>query len=400
MKKIKLKNELTVIYEERETNSVAIEVMVKAGSNNEKVDERGISHFLEHMLFDGTTKRGTSKDIANEIEKLGGELNAYTSNERTCFFVKLLSKHFDKGLEILSDILQNPLFREEDIEREKKIVVKEIDMVNDGPRFYQWILFEKNVFEKHPSRFPTYGEKKVILGLNQKKVLDYYRRYYVPSNMVVSIVGKAPNWRKKIEGAFVFKEGKKVKVLSVVEGAAKKRKEVREKRKISNSYVVLGFRTVPRQHKDSYVLDAMGGILGRGQSGWIFQEVREKKGLAYEVGTQHVSEKDYGYFAIYWSTDKVKINEAKKSVLAQLKRLEKTSALDLAEAKTFVEGDYYLNIEDNLKYADHLCFWEQMGNATGLWEYVNKVKKVTRADIRRVVKKYFNNYCMAVVEGK
>jgi len=123
MQKIKLKNGLTVIYQKKETNSVAIEFLVKVGSNNETKSERGISHFLEHMVFEGTKKRPTSQEIANEIEKIGGDLNAYTSSERTCFFVKVLNKHFDIGLDVLTDILQNPLFSEKGIEKEKNFVI-------------------------------------------------------------------------------------------------------------------------------------------------------------------------------------------------------------------------------------------------------------------------------------
>lgn len=400
MQKTRLKNGLTVIYKEKESSSAAIEVMVKAGSCNERKKTRGISHFVEHMLFDGTKNRKTSKEIANEIEKLGGELNAYTSNERTCFFVKILRKHFEKGLEVLADIIQNPLFRKEDIEREKKIVVKEIDMVNDEPRFYQWVLFEKNLYDQHPVRFPTYGEKKVIKKLDQKKVQDYYSKYYVPNNITISIVGKVPDWKKKVGEKFVLKKGKEVQEHKQAEGLAQSKKVKKEQRKITNSYMVLGFRTVPRNHKDSYVLEVINGILGRGQSGWIFQEVREKKGLAYEVGTQQVCERDYGYFAVYLSTDRLKVNLVKELILEQLERLKKISGQELQEAKTYVEGSYWLEVEDNLKLADHLCFWEQVDKAEGMEKFVGKVKKVSVADVKRVANKYFKNYCLAVVEGK
>lgn len=400
MQKIKLKNGLTIIYEEKESNSVAVEVLVKTGSNQEKEKERGISHFIEHLVFEGTKKRPSSQLIANEIERLGGDLNAYTSKERTCFFVKVLKKHFEIALDVLADIVQNPLFREEDITKEKKVVEKEIDLVNDEPRFYQWVLFEKNLYGKHPVRFPTYGNKNIIKRLDRKKIIEYYQKYYHPKNIVITIAGKVGPWREKVEEKFAFRAGKETSEIKAQEPLLKKNKIKKEKRKVANSYLVLGFKTLPRSHPDSYVLDVINGILGRGQSGWMFQEIRSKKGLAYEVGTQAVSEKDYGYFAVYLSTDKEKIGLVKKIILGQLQRLKKLREKELQEAKNYIEGDYLLEIEDNQKLADHLCFWEQVGKAEMMEEYVEKIKTVKIDDIKRVVDKYFKNYCLCVVEGK
>ncbi len=399
MQKIKLKNGLTVIYQKKETNSVAIEFLVKVGSNNETKSERGISHFLEHMVFEGTKKRPTSQEIANEIEKIGGDLNAYTSSERTCFFVKVLNKHFDIGLDVLTDILQNPLFSEKGIEKEKKIVIKEIDMVNDEPRFYQWILFEKNIFDLHPAKFPTYGDKKVIQQLTRKKVLDYYNKYYNPNNIVLSIVGNIPNWRKKVEQKFTRSAQKTITLPSTKEPLSKKNKIKKEKRKITNTYFVLGYKTISRKHPDSYTLDVISGILGRGQSGWMFQEIRSKLGLAYEVGTQHACDGDYGYFAIYLSTDRKKVPIAKKAVLKKLNDLNNLSEKELNESKTYLEGNYLLETEDNQKLADALVFWEQVEKAEQITQYIKKIKKVSTKDIKRVIKKYFKNYCLAIVEG-
>lgn len=400
MQKIKLKNGLTIIYKENEGNSVAVEVLVKVGSNNETIDEKGISHFIEHMAFEGTKKRKDGREIANEIEKIGGELNAYTSNEKTCFYIKVLSKHFDKALDVLSDILQNPLMRDKDIDKEKKVVTKEIDLVNDEPRFYQWVLFERNLFEKHPTKFPTYGSKKVIENLNKKKVSDYYNKYYIPNNMVISIVGKIKDWKKKVEEKFIFGKGNEVKELKVKEPISKKNIIKKEKRKITNSYLVLGFKTVIRTHPDSYVLDVINGILGRGQSGRMFNEIRGKRGLAYEVGTQHAAEKNYGYFAIYSSTDKNKIGLVKKLILEQLNKLKTISSNDLKESKEYIEGSYLLEMEDNQKLADGLLFWEQIGDANLVNEFLKKIKQVTINDVKRVVNKYFKNYCLTIVEGK
>ena len=196
MKKKVLGNGLTVIFKEKKGSSVVVEVMIKVGSDFENAEERGISHFLEHILFEGTVKRSTNREISNEIEKIGGDFNAYTSNERTCFYVKVLKKHFPIAVDVLADILQNSVFNEKDIIKEKNVVLKEIDMVNDDPRHYQWILLQKTLFDKHPCKYPTYGDPKVIKDLTREKVIEFFEKYYVPNNMVVSIVGDVKNWNK------------------------------------------------------------------------------------------------------------------------------------------------------------------------------------------------------------
>ena len=168
MKKVILNNGLTIIHEKKKGNSVVIQIMVKVGSDFELENERGISHFLEHILFEGTAKRPTNQNISNEIEKIGGDFNAYTSNEKTCFYVKVLKKHFHTAVDVLADVLQNPLFKEEDIVKEKNVILKEIDMIHDEPKYYQWILLQKTLFDEHPCRFPTYGDKNVIKNRRAK----------------------------------------------------------------------------------------------------------------------------------------------------------------------------------------------------------------------------------------
>ena len=155
MKKYVLKNGLTALFSKNSSKSVAVEVMFKVGSNDETKKIFGISHFLEHMLFEGTKNRKDSREIANEIEKYGAEFNAYTSGDRTAFFIKIINKKFEIALDILSDMVVNPLFSKKMVEKEKRVISKEINMVTDDPKQYQWILFQKNLFEKHPAKNPT-----------------------------------------------------------------------------------------------------------------------------------------------------------------------------------------------------------------------------------------------------
>ncbi len=400
MEKVVLPNGLTAIYAKRKGPSVVVEVMVKVGSNHETPHERGISHFLEHILFEGTESRPTNRDISNEIERIGGDFNAYTTNERTCFYVKVLRKHFPIAVEILADIIQHALCTEKDIHKEKNVVLKEIDMVNDEPRFYQWVLFQRTLFHRYPTKYPTYGNRNVIRSLTRKKVVQYFNKYYPPNNMVVCVVGSIPNWRKEVAKRFTFLPQKVSLPKMPEERPAQQPQEKRERKKINNTYLVLGFKTVPRTHPDSYTLEVINGILGRGQSGRMFTEIRAKRGLAYEVGTQHTAESCFGYFAVYATIDKANRMLVKKLILKELEKVKNASADDIREAKEYVEGDYYLQLEDPQKIADQILFWEQAKDAALMKEFIARVKKVTPADIQRVVKTYFRNHTLVVVEGK
>lgn len=402
MRKYRLRNGITVIFEKNPSKSVAIEIMFKVGSNDESKEIFGISHFLEHMLFEGTKKRKDSRTIANEIEKYGAEFNAYTAGDRTAFFIKIITKRFEKALDILSDMVANPLFSKKKIEKEKQVILKEINMVTDDPRMHQWILFQKNLFEEHPAKNPTYGTVKTVKNLNRDIIINYYTKHYLPNNMVISVVGNVNNVKEKIEKYFSNLKPKKLaQRKKVKEPTQKKIKKFVEKRKINNSYMILGYKTVPRMHKDSYIFDVITAVLGKGQSGWIFDEIRNKRGLAYQVGVQNENENDYGCFAVFAGLDKKNIEKAKEIILQQFKKLESISKNELGEAKTFIEGNYALNIEDNFQAADNLAFWETIKTASLADNYLKNIKKVKINDIKRVAGKYLNDkYTLIVIEQK
>ena len=400
MEKHKLRNGITLILEKNNSKSVAVEVMFKVGSNFENEKLAGISHFLEHMLFEGTKNRKTSREIANEIEKYGAEFNAYTTGDRTAFFIKIINKRFEKALDILADMIANPIFDMKIIEKEKQVILKEINMVTDDPRLHQWVLFQKTLFEKHPAKNPTYGRVETVKNFDRKHVADYYFSHYIPNNMVISVVGNANDIKSKIEKYFGSLKPRKLITRTIArEPLQSKIKKFVEKKRTLNSYMVLGYKTVPRTEKDSYVFGVMAAILGRGQSGWIFDEIRNKRGLAYQVGINNEHESDYGVFAVYAGLDKKNIEKAKEIILQQFRRLEKISKNDLEEAKTYIEGNYTLEIEDNFHHADNLAVWETIKDCRLANSYLKTIRKVTINDVRRVAKKYLNNkYTLVIIE--
>lgn len=393
----KLKNGLKIIELKRKSDIATIQVTVNVGSNNETDKIRGISHFIEHMVFEGTKKR-TSDEIANTIESLGGEISAYTTNETTCFFVKITKKHFDKALEILSDILISPIFDPKLMKKESKIVLSEIKLITDQPRNYQWVLFLKTLFDKFPAKNPIYGTAKSVKSLTSKDLKDYHKKYYTAPNMVVTVVGDIINLKTKINKYFSKMSQSKFKSTFKEEKLNKKSQKT-ETRKINQSYIVLGYKTPKRKEHDSYVLDIIKAILGRGLSGKLFREIRVKHGLAYEVGIHHSPNINYGTFAAYFSTNKKNISKCIEITLNEFQKLKKASPKEISEAKHFLEGEFVLEKEDSQTFASSIGEWELASKAENCLNYIKKIKKVNKKDIIRVVDEYLNDkYSLVIIK--
>ena len=204
----------------------------------------------------------------------------------------------------------------------------------------------------------------------------------------------------KLKKVLFQKKGKISKREQFYEPLPQKNKIKIVKKKIVNTYTVMGFKTVPQKHPDSYILEVINGVLGRGQSGKMFAEIRAKKGLAYDVGTQNINEETYGYFAIYATIDKKNINLVKGLCLKEIEKLKKITKEDLQEAKDYVEGDYLLEVEDSQKVADQLLFWEHVQDAKLINQFIKKIRKVNVTDVRRVINKYFNHHTFVALKGK
>lgn len=402
MKKYHLPNDMEVLLVKRPTSSIVIELCVHAGSNNEELKDYGISHFIEHLLFEGSVKRPNSMLISNEIEKIGGEINAATSNERTFYFIKVAKKYFSVALDVISDIIQNPLFTISSIEKERKIIIDEINMVTDDPRFHQWILFQKALFQKHPAKNPVYGTRATVKTISRQQILDYYNKFYVPSNMTLTIVGGFDNILPEIKESFkTFNKKSILKTSRIIEPKATKPNKIQQIKDIMQSYMVMGYKTPPRAHFDSYILDVIRGHLGRGQSGRLFQEVRVKHGLAYDIGVMHEPSVDYGIFAVYVGTNKQNLNKCSKIIMNELINVANMTDMELNEAKSFVEGEYLLANEDNFKCADSLSFFAISDTPESAFNYIKKINSVTLDDIKKIVYKFFNkNNTTAIIRQK
>jgi zinc protease len=398
MQKFKLKNGLTVLFEPRKTDAVAIELCVGTGSNNEHKSIAGISHFLEHMVFEGTKTR-TSKQISEAIENIGGELNAATSKERTFYYTKVPKNKVSIGMEILADIIKNPLFEPKILEKERRVVLEEIRMTNDQPILYQWVLFEKSLFKRHPTKNPIYGRFDSVKSITRKNMIDYFRKWYSPKNMIISIVGDVKQIRNLVNKHFSGMKQRKVpKIKKTIEPKDKKPTITKNKRDINQAYFVLGYKTVPRSHKDSFVLDVISSIYSKGLSGRINDEIRVKRGLAYAVGANQEAKKDFGFFFFYLNCAKKNLDLSKSIILDEIRKLSNISNKELGEAKDHIIGRNLLDKENSQKRADELAFWEFIKDVKLADQYTKNIRKVTKKDIIRVRNKYFNkNYTMVVL---
>ncbi len=400
MERIILGDGLRIIGLKKPTASVTLQITISVGSDFENKKLNGISHFIEHMLFEGTPSRKDARAITNEIESLGGEINAFTSNERTCYYIKVPKEHFSKALAILADIVQHPLFKGKFLEKERKVILREISLYHDEPRSYQWVLFQKGLFGNHTAGFPTYGTITSVHGLTRNNLLTFYSQHYTAGQTVIACVGDYPQGAlDSIGRAFREIATRKTSPQNLEAPTCSHRKTISEKRPINHAYFVLGCQTPQRLHPDSYVLDVIRSILGRGQSGMIFEEIRNKRGLAYDVGVHHEAGKGYGFFAVYLNTLKRNVSLALDIIHQEFKKLGHIGARDIEEAKGYIIGQLTLDYEDTHRLADALGFWEHVGDARLEQGYLKKIKQVSAGDVRRVAQRYLSgNFTLAKIE--
>lgn len=397
VKKKRLSNGLTVLYRHRNTDTVTVLVQVGTGSDNEPYELAGISHFLEHMVFEGTKKR-TSQEISEAIENVGGELNAMTTNERTAFYAKVPKKHLELALEILADIIQNPTFEKKIFEKEKRVVLEEIKMINDQPLHYQWILLEKTLFKRHPAKNPVYGREESVKKMTVEQMKRYYQRWYVPNNIIVSIVGNAQE-PTALVGKYFGKMKKKQlpKMQKTTEPRAVAPETKKEKRKINQAYMLIGYKTVERAKKEAAALDVMATIFHKGISGRVTNEIRVKRGLAYAAGAHHVTEKTYGFFVFYLNTEKKNIEECKNIISDEIRKLDNLEKKEIEEAKEHMIGKMLVAEEDTHDMAEQMAYWELIGKAEMEEEYRKEIKKVTKKDILKARDKYMKNHTLVLL---
>ena len=376
----RLSNGMIVLFEKRELPVASFSITNRFGAAYEESKIKGIAHFIEHLVFTGTKTR-THEDISREIEKKGGVLNAFTSQEVTSLLFKLPSEHLFAGIDIIIDMLKNPKFDENKFEREKKVILEEIKMYHDDPRLAVTDHIETNLFEK-PFGERIIGNEKTITAMKRDFVVDYFKKNYSPENYIISIVGDAD-----FEKVCVYLEknfAKGGKKPGLIEIKKKNAESFEERAGIDQAHLVFAFHAPLAGTKEFYALEVLDAYLANGMSSKLFLKIREDRGLAYVVKSVINAEKNYSFYSIYVGTTKKAIPEVKKIILEELKAVKKMSEKDLEEAKERVIGLRKISSEESLNVMSELMMHELVGNAADYYKHDEEIRKVKLEDVKKV----------------
>lgn len=391
----KLKNGLTLItinlpYLDSVTSLIAVD----AGSRYETKKINGISHFLEHMFFKGSRKYPTAEQIATLVDGIGAVNNAATSKEYTYYWIKSASKHLELSADLLSSMLKESLLAEEEMEREKGVIIEELRMYRDNPSRYVWDLYENLQFGNQPIGWDIGGDEKTITSLARQDFVDYMKSLYSPSKMALVFAGKLPKNIKQIAQNY-FDDLPQNSHHSF--NPFKSQSQTKPKvnifyKKTDQANLILGAEGYNRKDPKKYIARVLAVILGEGMSSRLFIQVRERRGLAYHVSSDHEVYHDTGTFTVYAGLKLEKAVEGLEVILAELKRimLEKVTDDELKKAKESIRGRLALRAESTNFLAEYYGLdYILNGEIEGFDEYLKKIDAVTADDIREVAKELF-----------
>lgn len=391
--KIKLKNGITVLYEKRDLPIVCYSVSNPFGGAHETSEVKGVAHLFEHLLFTGTKTR-THEQISSEIEKRGGIMNAFTAQEVTSYFFKLPSEHLEIGMDIIHDMLKNPTFNPEKLEKEKKVVIEEIKMYHDDPERRAYDLLESALYEE-PFGLNITGSAETVNSLTRDKIIEIFNEKYSPENFIVTIIGKANIERvcEKLEKDFK-PLNKKYSNIPIKE---KNGNVVEERPGINQAQFIIGMHT-PLEDKAQKTLEVLNSYLAGGMSSKLFLEIREKHGLAYTVRGRIEREKNYSYYSIYTGTTKEAIEKVKSMILQGFKDVEKMTEKELEETKQRLIGIRKIATEESINAMTNLIIEEiSTGNSEDYYKYEEKINEIKLEDVKELAKELIKNYSTSIV---
>jgi len=394
--KYKLKNRLQIILApQKETKAVTVLVLVGVGSRYETDNIAGISHFLEHVMFKGTKKRPTTLALSKELDKVGAEYNAFTSNDHTGYYVKVNSEHLDLALDMLSDMLINSKFEQKEINREKGTIVEEINMYDDDPKRYSGVLLAETIFKSNPLGRDIAGSKKTVRAMTRNKIVNFKNKHYISNNMVMSVAGNIDSKKTKvlIEKYFGNNLKNKQKIKFEKFKSQQTKPQINLKYKDSAQvHLAFGFLGSSYKDKDLTATQILATILGGSMSSRLFINIRERQGLCYYIYSRPDVYQDTGSLDIHAGLDKNRIYEAVELILKELKKIKDKGITndELKKAKEYIKGKMILNLEDSEAVASWYGVQQLLINKTKTPEQkINEIMKVTKADVDRVAKKIF-----------
>jgi predicted Zn-dependent peptidase len=376
--------------------SVSIGVWLTRGSRHETSAQGGIAHFVEHMLFKGTATR-TAEDIAQAIDSIGGQLDAFTAKEYASYYIKVLDEHLPTAVDLLSDIVMNPKFDDDDLEKEKKVILEEIKMVEDTPDDLVHELFTQHFWEGHALGRPILGARETVESFTTDILRKYFESVYVAPNLIVSAAGNVEHARVRelIDGAF----GRLRQTAGVYDDTVPRvvpQVLVRSK-ELEQSHVCLGTNSYQQNHPDRYVSYIMNTVLGGSMSSRLFQNVREKRGLAYAVFSGLSAYRDAGNITIYAGCANEAVPEVVDLCVEELRGMKQpVPDAELRRAKDHLKGSLMLSLENTASRMSHLARQEiYFERHFGLDETLAGVERVTADDVTRVASDLFSNGSLA-----
>ncbi len=394
-KKTKLANGLRIITAPvRGTKAVTVLVLVATGSKHEKREENGISHFLEHMFFQGTRKRPNQLKIAETLDRVGGAYNAFTGKEYTGYWAKVSSSYLDLALDWVADIFLNSKIEERKIQKERKVIIEEINMYLDTPTNYIWTLWEELLYGDQPAGWPILGKKENIIKLKRRNLLDYLKKHYCPQNTIVCVTGdidSALAERKTKEYFGKMRKTKPVPKIEVVEKQTKPQVLLYSK-KTDQTHLCLGLRGYGLKDSRKYSQLILAVLLGGMMSSRLFNSVRVKAGLAYYINTTAQSYTDTGYLVTSAGVANQKLEKAINLILKEYRALKekKIKNSELQKAKDYLKGSLTLKLEGSEDQALFYGTQELLENKILTPEQIlKKIDRVTSKDIREISQEIF-----------
>ncbi len=401
---IKLDNGITVVMEKMPSvRSVSFGIFVKNGSRNENNKTNGISHFIEHLMFKGTKNR-SAKQIADDMDSVGGQINAYTTKEYTCYYTKTLDTHFDMALDVLADMYFNSLFSDEDISKERNVIIEEINMYEDAPEEVGYDILQGAIWKGNSLSFPILGTEKSISGFDNVSIKNYYREHYRTDNTVLSVAGnfekdKIIDEIKKYFGKFESLDKETILKNSVYEKPSYFKSDVKKEKDIEQLHLTMCFPGVKVGSDESYALAAVNTIFGGGMSSRLFQRIREERGLVYTVYSFSSNFSDSGIFGIYAALSPNHFNQVYELILNEISELkkEKITKEQLAKTKEQLKSNFILSLENSSSRSSNIGRSMLLLNKINeVDDIIEKVNGVSLENVENIIEKIFNLENMSI----
>ena len=393
-------NGLTILSEEMpHIRSISIGIWIKSGSRDEEPEINGISHFTEHMVFKGTTTRSAAQ-IARQVDSIGGHMDAFTGKETICFNIKVLDEHLPIAIDILSDLVLNPVFNAKDIAREKGVILEEIKMDEDNPDYLVHEIFTQNFWKDHPLGKPILGTKETVRSFKQENLLAHYHRRFGPNNIIISAAGNLNHQKfadliqDRFAGLKAVPNGHHQAAPAITP-----RIITRNKKSLEQVQLCIGVPSHPISHEKRYVSYILNTVLGGGMSSRLFQKIREEQGLVYSIYSDLNPYRDTGCLAIYAGTSLESTPRVVESVLAEFRELKSKPLPDeeVRRAKDQLKGSLMLSLESSIARMSNLARQEMyFDRFFTLDEIINQIESVTIEELSEMSSQLFQADKIAV----